>query len=295
MDLRKAALEAVRAERAKGPEAGNETEQASGKLAELVLKRLIPDVQPPSDLGHDFVLASGVRIDSKCRGGTMPFQIAYRSEGQRRPREAKHNFFARQLLAADPRYTADAYVLSHLRLPSSRQFPGTTRQRNWELHVCGWVFAKRAARGMFLPRGALTEQGRTWFVYRGMQVEFYHRCLRPVWLEGNVLRPFADLSLPDVHEDEARSGDIHLTSVDLDRIAADLRGLGILDGPGPAIESSEPILDPNQYWHAASLLGARPGVRIDEDALRRYVGGPRRFEGLAGRAKARGEGERGPP
>ena len=37
---------------------------------------------------------------------------------------------------------------------------------------------KRVAReGVYLERGSLTEQGRTWFTYRGQEIEYYNNNL----------------------------------------------------------------------------------------------------------------------
>lgn len=89
----------------------------------------MPDVQsnehPP---GYDILLPSGVKVDVKCRGGIRPFQEEYLSSDGL-AREAKHNFFARQIF--DKNLDTDIYVMTHLETPSSRMLPGTQRQRKW--------------------------------------------------------------------------------------------------------------------------------------------------------------------
>ena len=120
----------------------------------------MPEINPEDHpLGYDLLLPSGVKVDVKCRGGALPFKEEYESSDGI-AREAKHNFFARQM--HDERLDADIYVMTHLETPSKRELPGTTRQRKWILYICGWVSKERVANeGVYLPRGSLTEQGRT--------------------------------------------------------------------------------------------------------------------------------------
>lgn len=137
--------------------------------------------------------------------------------------------------------------------------PGTKRQRKWILYICGWVSKKRVKReGVYLPRGSLTEQGNTWFTYRGQEIEFYHKNL-------NGLKDISGLFLierEDVKRDENRIGDLNLTSVDALRITYDLVGRGILDikyidfikEKIKIVKTVKPILHINQYYHLLNWL-----------------------------------------
>lgn len=149
-----------------GAERGSSEEQGFGALAEMIIRNKLgmPEINPKDHpLGYDLLLNSGVKVDVKCRGGALPFKEEYESDDGI-AREAKHNFFARQIY--DENLDTDIYVMTHLETPSNRELPGTTRQRKWILYICGWVSKERVANeGVYLPRGSLTEQGRTWFTY----------------------------------------------------------------------------------------------------------------------------------
>lgn len=242
-----------------GAERGSKDEQGFGALAEIVIRNKLgmPEINPDDHpLGYDILLPSGVKLDVKCRGGSLPFKEKYESDDGI-PREAKHNFFARQLY--DERLDADLFLMTHLETPSKRELPGTKRQRKWILYVCGWVSKERVIReGVYLPRGSLTEQGRTWFTYRGQEVEFYHRNL-------NGLESIADLLTiepTNVKTDAVHIGDLNLTSVDAVRIAYDLIGRGVLSEKHVVFIQKElglsgtvkPILHPNQYFHLLKWL-----------------------------------------
>jgi len=252
-----------------GAERGSLQEQGFGALAEIVIrnKLAIPDIKNTEDpVGYDILVPSGVKVDVKCRGGTLPFQEEYfSSDGL--PREAKHNLFARQVF--DENLDTDIYVMTHLETPSSRTLPGTRRERKWILYICGWVSKKRVAReGVYLPRGSLTEQGRTWFTYRGQEIEFYNK----------NLNGFADLSdllkieRPDVQKDEAHKGDLNMTYVDAVRIAYDLVGRGVLREKHVDFVKSttgftktiKPILHPNQYFHLLKWLKENGQITDEE-------------------------------
>ena len=57
----------------------------------------MPEINPENHpLGYDILLPSGVKLDVKCRGGMLPFKEEYESNDGI-IREAKHNFFARQI------------------------------------------------------------------------------------------------------------------------------------------------------------------------------------------------------
>lgn len=245
-----------------GAERGSTEEQGFGALAEMVIRNKLGmlDINPDNHpIEYDFLLPSGVKVDVKCRGGALPFQEEYLSSDDI-PREAKHNFFARQI--NDKTLDTDIYLMTHLETPSDRTLPGTKRQRKWTLYVCGWVSKERVGReGVYLPRGSLTEQGKTWFTYRGQEIEFYNKNL-------NGLERIEDLLTvepTDVKRDKNRKGDLNLTSVDAIRIAYDLIGRGILKEKHLKFIQREtklkqivkPILHPNQYFHFLRWLKAK--------------------------------------
>ncbi len=245
-----------------GAERGSVDEQGFGVLAEIVIRSklgmsLLNPLEHP--VGYDILLPSGIKLDVKCRGGEMPFREIYESSDGI-GREAKHNFFARQVY--DDLLDADAYLMTHLETPSKRSLPGTNRQRKWTLFVCGWVSKERVAReGVYLPRGSLTEQGRTWFTYRGQEIEFYNQNL-------NGLENICDLleiDVLDVEIDNNKQGSLNLTSVDAIRIAYDLIGRGVLTEKhmgmiaeftklNEQVRTVKPILHSNQYFHLLKWL-----------------------------------------
>ena len=197
----------------------------------------------------------------------MPFLEKYGSDDGI-DREAKHNFFARQLY--DENLDADIYLMTHLRFAGKGALPGTARQRNWNLYVCGWVSKKRVLReGVYLPRRSITEQGNTWFAYRGQEIEFYHRNL----IGLNVITDLQTITKQAVEDDEKRIGDLNLTSVDATRIAYDLVGRGILTREHLEFVQKEtgiegkipkPILHANQYFHLLKWLSEKGVVSTKE-------------------------------
>ena len=252
-----------------GAERGSSEEQGFGALAEMVIRNKLgmPEINPEDHpLGYDLLLPSGVKVDVKCRGGALPFKEEYESNDGI-IREAKHNFFARQIY--DENLDTDIYVMTHLETPSKRELPGTTRQRKWILYICGWVSKERVTNeGVYLPRGSLTEQGRTWFTYRGQEIEFYNRNL-------NGLEKIEDLLSIDpsnVENEKQHKGDLNLTSVDAVRITYDLIGRGVLSEKHLAFVQKEtklekivkPILHSNQYFHLLKWL-ERKGALTDEE------------------------------
>lgn len=242
-----------------GAERGKDEEQGFGALAEIVIRNKLglSDInQKNHPIGYDLSSKSGVKVDVKCRGGILPFQEEYISNDGL-TREAKHNFFARQIF--DDKLDTDIYLMTHLETPSGRLLPGTKRQRKWVLYVCGWVSKKRVAReGVYLPRGSLTEQGRTWFTYRGQEIEFYNKNLNGLVNLNGLLT----IEESDVEKDEKHKGNLNLTSVDAIRIAYDLIGRGILQNKHLNYIRSKagitgiikPILHPNQYFHLLKWL-----------------------------------------
>lgn len=242
-----------------GAERGSLEEQGFGALAEIVIRNKLgmPEINPSEHpLGYDVLLSSGVKLDVKCRGGALPFKEEYESSDGI-VREAKHNFFARQIY--DEKLDTEIYLMTHLETPKNRELPGTTRQRKWILYICGWVSKERVEReGVYLPRGSLTEQGRTWFTYRGQEIEFYNRNLNGLEKIENLL----DIESADVKKDKRRHGDLNLTSVDAVRIAYDLIGRGILSRKHLLFVQKttglnkivKPILHSNQYFHLLRWL-----------------------------------------
>lgn len=242
-----------------GAERGSREEQGFGVLAEMVIRKQLkmPEINPKDlAIGYDILLPSGVKLDVKCRGGALPFKEEYLSDDGI-ARESKHNFFARQI--HDENLDTDIYLMTHLETPGNRELPGTARQKKWKLYICGWVSKERVMReGVYLPRGSLTEQGRTWFTYRGQEIEFYNRNLNGLERVADLL----DVESADVNKDKNRKGDLNLTSVDAVRIAYDLIGRGVLVGKHLAFVQQEtglnkivkPILHPNQYFHLLKWL-----------------------------------------
>ncbi len=252
-----------------GAERGSPAEQGFGALAEMVIRNKLgmPEINPEDHpLGYDLLLPSGIKVDVKCRGGALPFKEEYESSDGI-AREAKHNFFARQIY--DENLDADIYVMTHLETPSKRELPGTTRQRKWILYICGWVSKERVTNeGVYLPRGSLTEQGRTWFTYRGQEIEYYNRNLNGLETVEGLL----SINPPDVEKDRNHKGDLNLTSVDAIRITYDLIGRGVLSKKHLAFVQKEtklqkivkPILHSNQYFHLLKWLEGK-GVLTDKE------------------------------
>ena len=268
-----------------GAERGNSEQQGFGALTEIVIRNKfgMPEINPKNHpLGYDILLPSGVKLDVKCRGGALPFKEAYESDDGI-VREAKHNFFARQL--HDERLDADIYLMTHLETPSKRELPGTKRQKKWILYICGWVSKERVTReGVYLPRGSLTEQGRTWFTYRGQEIEFYNRNLNGLENVVDLLK----VDVVDVEKDKTRKGDLNLTSVDTIRITYDLIGRGVLSEKHLSFIQKEisldknvkPILHANQYFHLLNWLREKGELTENELEKARIILKEELFEGI---------------
>lgn len=107
-------------------------------------------------------------------------------------------------------------------------------------------------------RGSIEEQGRTWFTYRGQEIEFYNKSLNGFSKISDLLK----ILKADVRKDEKRKGDLNITSVDALRIAYDLIGRGILKqkhikfikSKAGFTKAVKPILHPNQYFHLLRWL-----------------------------------------
>lgn len=271
--LRQKAAEDMAANRnTTGAERGTSEQQGFGALAEIVVRNKLgmPEINPQEHpLGYDLLLPSGVKVDVKCRGGGLPFQEEYESDDGI-AREAKHNFFARQI--HDENLDTDIYLMAHLETPDNDVLPGTTRQRKWILYICGWVSKERVCReGVYLPRGSLSERGRNWMQYRGQETEFYNRNLNGL----NDINDLLSIEPVDVEKDEVHKGDLNLTSVDAVRIAYDLVGRGVLSKEHLAFIQKEvdlekivkPILHANQYFHLLKYLkekGAITDIEIEK-------------------------------
>jgi len=270
--LRKKAADIVKKSPATGPQAGSIRQQSYGMLAQIVVARKLGFPKPiPSrvDLGYDFILPSGVKVDVKCRGGEFPFKEKY--EGiTGPPRDAKHNLFARQVF--DDSLKTDIYLMAHLQTTGDGKLPGTPKQRNWNLFICGWVSKERVIKeGVYLPPGSLTERGKRWFTYRAHEIEFYHKHL-------NGLKRVEDLKKldpSDVKNDAPDPERLHLTIPDACRILSDMVGRNIVDpsvlkefkktmqieGPHPSVFHS------NQYFHLVRYLLAAKMKGINSDIL----------------------------
>jgi len=268
-----------------GAERGSSEEQGFGALAEIVIRNKLqmPEINPEDHpVGYDILLPSGVKLDVKCRGGALPFKEEYESDDGI-AREAKHNFFARQIY--DTNLDADIYLMTHLETPSNRELPGTSRQRKWVLYICGWVSKTRVeSEGVYLPRGSLTEQGRTWFTYRGQEIEFYNRNLNGLETVEDLTSIFSE----DVEQDKQRKGDLNLTSVDAVRITYDLIGRNVLSEKHLAFVQKEinldkivkPILHANQYMHLLKWLKEKGIVSNSEIEKAREILTEEPFTGI---------------
>jgi hypothetical protein len=266
---RKAAEYITQNQNVTGAERGSKEQQGFGALAEIVIRNKLgmPEINPEDHpLGYDILLPSGIKLDVKCRGGALPFKEEYESNDGI-IREAKHNFFARQIY--DEKLDTEIYLMTHLETPKNRELPGTTRQRKWILYICGWASKERVAReGVSFPRGSLTEQGRTWFTYRGQEIEFYNKNLNGL----EKIEDLLEIERADIEKDKNHIGDLNLTSVDALRIAYDLIGRGILSEKHVEFIKKEtslskivkPILHSNQYFHLLNWLKERGALSENE-------------------------------
>jgi hypothetical protein len=268
-----------------GAERGSIEEQGFGALAEIVIRNELglPEITPDTHpVGYDIPLSSGVKVDVKCRGGTLPFQEKYMGNDGI-PREAKHNLFARQLY--DESLETDIYLMTHLETPKDRKLPGNKRQKKWTLYVCGWVSKDRVIReGVYIPRGSLTEQGKTWFTYRGQEVEFYNKNLNGLEKLEDLLK----IENEDVEKDKKQKGSLNLTSVDAIRITYDLIGREVLSKRHLSFVKSQinlkkivkPILHSNQYYHLMEWLKDAKKIGNTEIKKLQKILKKERFKGI---------------
>ena len=172
------------------------------------------------DYSADLTNPHGIKIDVKSEGITIGFQEVYGGSGAV-PRQAKHNFYPRQLLDPNLKST-DLFLVT--RIQTGDSFPGSGRgsEKRWNLWVCGWVSKKRVMQeGVLIPRGGITEQGQKFFAYRSHNVEFYQYALNPV---DDLVGWFNRMTKDDVRKDESRHPDDtrQCTSADAQRIMGDL-------------------------------------------------------------------------
>lgn len=274
-----------------GKSAGSLEEQATGRLAELVIKKYLPDAKhrkdTDTDTGHDFVLSpDGVKLDVKCRGGQEPFKFEYYG------RETKHNLYARQVFGEN--YDAEMYLFCHLQkhktkkkiseinelqdfikehdiepkiLEQKTPFPGTKNQRSgWVLYICGWLSKERAKSGLFLPAGSLSERGDRSFAYRDDNIEIFNKNLNSVELIDEVLTPLNDFDKDNLDKDKELSIEIdrnfHITTTDVNRIVYDLKALDVISEIPDQLDIKwEPILHQNQYYHVIRFLEKEYGIK----------------------------------
>lgn len=119
-----------------------------------------------------------------------------------------------------------------------------------------------------MPRGSLTEQGRTWFTYRGQEIEFYNCNLNGLEKVEDLIGIVSE----DIEKDKQRKGDLNLTSVDAIRITYDLIGHNVLSEKHLTFIKKEinldkivkPILHANQYMHLLKWLKEKGAVSDNE-------------------------------
>ncbi|MSS74578.1 hypothetical protein EXS72_02985 [Candidatus Pacearchaeota archaeon] len=264
-EYRQQAASFVSNTRVRGIESGNALEQSYGKLAEIVIRNFL-GLPEATELSHDIPLPSGITLDVKCRSGVFPFQENYIGTGGI-AREAKHNLFTRQVM--DPRLDTDVYLMTHLQKPiKNNALPGTIRQKSWNLFVCGWVSKQRVLNeGVYLPRGSLTEQGNTWFVYRANNTEIYNTTLNGL----RNLEEISNLDRNDVDVDSQKGRSLNLTSIDAIRIALDMNARGILSSEAVTklkmklnLENVPTFFHSNQYNHLGKWLKNQGIISSDE-------------------------------
>lgn len=255
-EIRQKAAKFVTNTLARGAESGSVKQQGFGAVAEIYIKDSLGFKKDSQSLGYDFILPSGLKVDVKCRGGELPFKEVYTTEDGS-SREAKHNFFARQLY--DGRLDADIYIMTHLKTPIKGEVPGTRRQTSWFLYICGWVSKKRVIRdGVFLPRGSLTERLRDWFSYKADEIEFFNKNLNGIEDLSDILT----IEQVDLEKDIRKEADLNMTSVDALRLSYDLVGRGVLKESHIGkiknklgmIVADRTTFHPNQYFHLMKWL-----------------------------------------
>ena len=207
-----------------------------GMLAQMAIRRELglPEIEPEEiqlnealgGLASDLTNPNGVIMDVKMENITIDFQEEYDGSGGI-PRQAKHNFFPRQLY--DPKLAkTDLFIVTRLR--SGDTFPGSGRanEKKWKLWVCGWVSKKRViSEGVLIPRGGITEQGQRFFDYRSHNVEFYQYALNGM---TDLKQWYNDIEKDDVVKDEEKNPQVtpQCTTADRQRIIGSLLVRGII-------------------------------------------------------------------
>ncbi len=201
-----------------------------GYLAQYVIRKCVglTGIDPDDiDYSADLTSPHGIKIDVKSEGIKFDFQEIYEGTGGV-PREAKHNFYPRQLFDHNLEST-DLFVVT--RIQTGDMFPGSGQrsEKRWNLWICGWVSKKRVIReGILIPRGGITEQGQKFFAYRSHNVEFYQYALNPV---NDLAHWFDGITRDDVHHDETKHPDDtrQCTTADAQRIMDDLLAKGVIE------------------------------------------------------------------
>ena len=199
-----------------------------GMLAQMVVRNAVglEEIDDNQPLHTDMKNQHGVIMDIKMEGITIAFQEEYGGSGGVK-REAKHNFYARQL--HDPNLQAtDIFINTRFRTGDT--FPGSGRRNEtkWVLWICGWVSKKRVIKeGVLIPRGGITEQGQKFFDYRSHNVEFYQHALNGI---VDLREWFKNLTNDDVRIDEQKDPNAtpQCTTADRQRILGSLVSRGIL-------------------------------------------------------------------
>ena len=194
-----------------------------GYLAQYVIRTQVGLAgidSPNNDLSADLTNANGIKIDVKNETVKFEFQEHYMGTGDIL-RQAKHNFFPRQLYDTKLNST-DIFLVTRLRTGDT--FPGSGRlnESRWKLWVCGWVSKIRVRNeGILIPRGGITEQGSKFFDYRSNNVEFYQLGLNPI---TDLYSWFENVTKDDIKNDEEKNPDdtIQCTIADGQRILGDL-------------------------------------------------------------------------
>lgn len=224
------AAENVKRRKLTGRDVGSFDNQCEGELTEIIVRKLL-GLQPKTlkdGLSFDFMLGE-VKWDAKTRGGKMPFSLCYSHEDGN-AREAKHNIYTRQL--DNENSTAEAFLFANLRMCNKRKgenaFPGSKRQRNWMLYICGWASVERIKRdSVKLYPGSISERGNRIMVYKGENSEFFNHNLNGFSNLYNFPTEIKNITMDDVLEDAKKeSPHPNSTKVDLQRIADEQHGKG---------------------------------------------------------------------
>ena len=200
-----------------------------GTLAQMVIRNAVglEEIDDNQPLHTDMKNQHGVIMDIKMEGITIAFQEEYGGSGGIK-REAKHNFYARQLYDPNLRAT-DIFINTRFRTGDTFPGSGRSNEKKWVLWVCGWVSKKRVINeGVLIPRGGITEQGQKFFDYRSHNVEFYQYALNGI---KDLHQWFENLTKDDVKKDEEKDPDVtpQCTTADRQRILGSLVSRSVID------------------------------------------------------------------